>query len=85
MEDGCLFPFSTVWVIENIKDISGKGKIEAEILISKAKREKIFYELGKAVASSSKSREKKIIQLRKQLSDLNRIIKRNERVLKIKP
>ncbi|MFH1995416.1 MAG: hypothetical protein ABIJ27_00280 [Candidatus Omnitrophota bacterium] len=66
-----------------IKDISGKGKIEAEILIAKAKREKIYYELGKVVAGTGgKSRDKKVAELRKQIADLRKDMKRNEKLLK---
>jgi len=68
-----------------LRDISGKGKIEAEILISKAKREKLYYDLGKTVAAvTGKNRKKKVELLQKELSGLNRNIKRNERLLKIK-
>ena len=67
-----------------IRDISGKGKIEAEILIAKAKREKLYYELGKTMACAKKSpgKEKKIEQLQRQIATLNREVNRNEKLLK---
>ncbi|MFC1577179.1 hypothetical protein ACFL3N_02445 [Candidatus Omnitrophota bacterium] len=66
-----------------IRDISGRGKIEAEILIFRARREKLYYELGKAVAGSSgKNREKKIEEIKGQVSELSKSIKHNEKLLK---
>ena len=66
-----------------IRDISGKGKIEAEILILKARREGIYYELGKTIAGPSrKDRDAKVALFKKQILEINKELKHKEKLLR---
>ncbi len=60
---------------ENIKVFSKKGKLTVEALILKTRQERLYSELGKAVAKTNKLNGKKIMGLRKEIKELDKEIK----------
>ena len=65
----------------HVKSFSGKSKDKLELISAKLRRENLYYQLGKKVSSTTKSKWKdsKIInELRSEISKLSREIKSRE-------
>ena len=65
---------------EYIKDISEKGKKRLEYLSLFLQREKLYYQLGKKISSTSSHRwgkDKKIEEILKKIRKINRKIKKS--------
>ncbi len=69
---------------KQLRSLTEKGKIQTEILILKTKRERLYYGLGKLVATSPKITSKKIQDTRREISNLNRQVINREKLLKKK-
>ena len=69
---------------KQLRSLTEKGKIQTEILILKTKRERLYYGLGKLVATSPRITSKKIQDTRREISSLNRQVINREKLLKRK-
>jgi len=61
------------------KDVSKKSQVKLEEISATLKKEKLYYQLGKATASTAKNKwakSKKMNSIVKEIASLNRIIKK---------
>lgn len=67
---------------QHLKEMSEKSKERLELMSLKLKRENLYYKLGKAVASTSKSKwleNKKIEKLVNEIKKINREIRKKQK------
>lgn len=72
---------------KQLKDISGKSKVQAEIISLKLQREKFYYELGKLVANSKDAKSKlgaKEIDILNKINKISLQIKKQTAKNKVK-
>ena len=70
---------------KQVAELSGKGKLNFEVMLLKAKKEQIYYSLGKGAVSFLNNKPQVPAKLKKflrQLSSIDDQIKKNQRMLK---